>query len=129
MRNISSKDKIVVIYDGQCRFCQASVDWIQQKLSITAIPFQVAELEKFNLTLDQVSKSVYVIADSCNYAGANAIAYLLKNRGNRGLSSLITGSGALGRWAYRWIATHRKSFFVRKMTTWLEYSNSKNGGG
>jgi hypothetical protein len=35
----------------------------------------------------------------------------------------------LGRWAYRWIATHRNSFFVRKMTTWLEYSNSKNGGG
>lgn len=129
MRSISSKDKIIVIYDGQCRFCQASVDWIQQKLSITAIPSQEAELGKFNLTLEQVSKSVHVILDSRTYSGADAIACLMKYRGNRGLSSLITGSGALGRWSYRWIATHRNSFLVRKITRWLENSNLKNGGG
>ena len=128
MRNTSSKDKIIVIYDGKCRFCKASVDWIQQNLSITAIPFQEAELAKFNLTLDQVSKSVHVITDSRTYSGADAIACLLKHRGNRGLSFLITGSGALGRWTYRWIANHRNSFLVRKITTWLEHSNSKNDG-
>ena len=129
MVNISSEDKIIVIFDGQCRFCQASVDWIQQKLSVTAIPFQEAELKKFNLTLEQVSKAVHVIAHSQNYSGADAIACLLKHRGNHGLSSLITGSGTLGRWSYRWIATHRNSFLVRKITRWLEHSNSNNGGG
>lgn len=119
-------NQIVVIYDGQCQFCQASIDWFEQKLAVDAKPFQKAELNLYGLTYDQCSQSVHVIADGAVLAGAPAIAFLLKARGNRSLSLLITASGVFGRWGYRWIATHRNSLIVNFAHRLLNQSNLRH---
>ena len=115
--------QITVIYDGQCEFCQQSVTWIQRTLEITAMPFQTSDLSSFNLTREQCAKQVYVISDGTTYGGAAAIAFLLKNRGNRFQSTFITISGPVGRSAYRWIASHRKSWPVKIATKVLTFLN------
>jgi predicted DCC family thiol-disulfide oxidoreductase YuxK len=115
--------QITVIFDGQCEFCQQSVTWIQRKLAITALPFQTSDLSSFNLTREQCAKQVYVISAGSTYGGAAAIAYLLKRRGNRIQSGLITASGPIGRASYRWIASHRKSWPVKLATRVLIFLN------
>jgi predicted DCC family thiol-disulfide oxidoreductase YuxK len=117
--------QIVVIYDGQCQFCQASIDWIEQRLVVDAKAFQNVDLASYGLTFNQCSKSVHVVADDTVIVGADAIAFLMKNRGNRVLSVLITTSGVLGRWGYRWVSTHRNSFVVRLAHGLLIQSNSR----
>jgi hypothetical protein len=67
-----------------------------------------------------------VIADGAVLAGAPAIAFLLKARGNRSLSLLITASGVFGRWGYRWIATHRNSLIVNFAHRLLNQSNLRH---
>jgi predicted DCC family thiol-disulfide oxidoreductase YuxK len=116
---------IVVIYDGQCQFCQASIDWIEQKFVVDSKAFQEADLAKLGLTDEQCSQSVHVIAEGTIFVGASAIAYLLKNRGNRSLSFLITTSGVFGRWCYQWVSTHRNSFVVKSVHYLLNQSNSR----
>ena len=117
--------QITVIFDGQCHFCQQSVTWIARKLTITALPFQTSDLAPFNLTKEQCAKQVYVISQGTTYGGAAAIAFLLKRRGNRIQSGLITASGPIGRAGYRWIASHRNSFPVKLATRLLQYLNGK----
>jgi predicted DCC family thiol-disulfide oxidoreductase YuxK len=120
---VRSESKVLVIYDGQCQFCEQSVRWIEQRLLLTALPFQSADVAAFNLTREQCAKQVYVIAGDSTYGGADAIAFLLRKRGNRVLSKAITASGALGRAAYRWIAGHRNSLLVKIATKVLCYLN------
>jgi predicted DCC family thiol-disulfide oxidoreductase YuxK len=115
--------EIVVIYDGQCQFCQASIDWIEQKLVVDSKAFQQADLASYGLTLDQCSKSVHVVADGTIFFGAAAIAFLMKKRGNRLLSLLISTSGILGRWGYKWVSNHRNSFVVKAVHRLLDQSN------
>jgi predicted DCC family thiol-disulfide oxidoreductase YuxK len=119
------ENQIVVIYDGQCQFCQASIDWIAQRLAVDAKSFQKADLVRYGLTLDQCSKSVHVVAEDTVFVGAAAIAFLMKKRGNRVLSLLITTSGIFGRWGYQWVSTHRNSFLVRLAHRLLNQSNSR----
>ena len=114
---------IVVIYDGKCDFCKESVKCLQRKLEITALPFQRADLARYNVTYEQCSKEVVAITDGKIFGGAQAIAVLLKARGNRVLASLITLSGPLGRAGYRWVATHREGLLVQFATTYLKRKN------
>ena len=118
-------NQITVIFDGQCEFCQQSVTWIQRKLVITALPYQKSDLAPFNLTKEQCAKQVYVISAGITYGGAAAIAFLLKRRGNRIQSGLITASGPIGRAGYRWIASHRNSIPVKLATRIVQYLNRK----
>jgi len=118
--------EIVVIYDGQCQFCQASIDWIEQKLVVDSKAFQQADLASYGLTLDQCSKSVQVVVNSTVLAGAPAIAFLLKKRGNHMLSMLITASGPIGRSGYKWIAAHRSSFVVTALHQILKLAKSRH---
>jgi predicted DCC family thiol-disulfide oxidoreductase YuxK len=115
--------QITVIFDGQCHFCQQSVTWIARKLTITALPFQTSDLAPFNLTKEQCAKQVYVVSQGVTYGGADAIAYLMKERGNRLLWLSIKISGPLGRASYRWIATHRNSIPVKVATKILTKVN------
>jgi predicted DCC family thiol-disulfide oxidoreductase YuxK len=119
------ENQIVVIYDGQCQFCQASIDWIKQRLVVDAKAFQEIDLSSYGLTFDQCSKSVHVVAEDTLFVGAAAIAFLMKERGNRVLSLLITTSGIFGRWGYQWVSTHRNSFVVRLAHRLLNQSNSR----
>ena len=115
--------KISVIYDGDCQFCEQSVNWIQRKLQIIALPFQTADLAPFILTREQCAKQVYVISGSTTYAGADAIAFLLNQRGNKVLSLAIRASGKLGHAGYKWIATHRSSWPIKVATKLLTFLN------
>jgi predicted DCC family thiol-disulfide oxidoreductase YuxK len=117
------ENQIVVLYDGQCQFCQASIDWIEQKLVVDSKAFQEADLASYGLTFEQCSQSVHVIAEGNILVGAAAIAYLLKMRGNQILSLLITTSGILGRWGYQWVSNHRNSFVVKAAHRLLDQSN------
>ena len=111
---------ITVIYDGQCRFCIAALNWTRLKLSLTALPFQSTDLTPFNLSKEECAKEVVVIAEGATYRGATAIAYLLKVRGNTALSLAITASGKLGHIGYRWVASHRNSVLIKTVTHLLE---------
>ena len=114
---------ITVIFDGDCEFCRQSVTWIQRKLVVKALAFQTADLEPFNLTREQCAKQVYVITDSDVYGGADAIRYLLKERGNRVSAMLLGATGNVGRAGYRWVASHRDSWVVKVATRVLYLLN------
>jgi len=112
--------EITVIYDGQCRLCQNAISWVIKKLAITALDFHTTDLAQFKLSADQCSREVFVITEGKRYSGAEAVAFLLKVRGNRVLSALITLSGPLGRFGYRWVAGHRNSWPVKVLSHLLK---------
>jgi predicted DCC family thiol-disulfide oxidoreductase YuxK len=105
--------KPIVIYDGECGFCTTCLNWVTQKLSVDAHPFQSADLQQFNLTYEVCAKELHVIHSQKTYRGAAAVALLLKLRGNRIASLIITFSGPLGRFGYKWVASHRDSLLVK----------------
>ena len=109
-----------VIFDGECRFCIASLNWLRLKAEINAHPFQHADLTAHGLTRAECEKEVIAIISATTYRGAAAIAQLLALRGNRNLARLITASGKLGDIAYHWVATHRNSLVIKALTRLLE---------
>ena len=108
--------ELIVIYDGQCDLCKRSITWVKKGLPIDAISYQDGDLASFGLTTTQCAKSVYVIDDKKQYNGADAVALLLKKRGNKVLAKLLSASGPIGRWGYLWVANHRSSLLVRTLT-------------
>jgi predicted DCC family thiol-disulfide oxidoreductase YuxK len=122
---LNNNSPITVIFDGECRFCKASIDWLALKLDFAAYPFQSADLAPFNLTRDECAKEVIAIEAGKTFRGASAITILLRARGNRFFAALIATSGFLGRSGYRWIATHRNSSLIKFSTYLLECSVNK----
>ena len=112
--------EIVVIYDGKCQLCKNSVFWIEKNLEIKALDFHTTDLSKFNLTFEQCSREVFVLADAKILSGAKAVAFLLRRRGNKFLSLLITLSGPLGRIGYQWVARNRSSAPVKLLSRLLK---------
>ena len=112
--------EITVIYDGQCQLCKNSISWISKKLAITALDFHTADLTQFQLSTEQCSREVFVITEGNRYSGAQAVAFLLKARGNRVLSALISISGPVGRAGYRWVAGNRNSWPVKALSHLLK---------
>jgi len=112
--------EITVIYDGQCRLCQNAISWVSKKLAITALDFHTTDLTQFQLSEDQCSREVFVITAGKSYSGAEAVAFLLKARGNKVLAAVITISGPLGRFGYRWVADHRNSWPVKVLSHLLK---------
>ena len=113
---------IVVLTDGQCRFCEATLAWVQKKLIVDAIAFQEADLAQYGLTYKACSKALHVLHAGKVYVGADSIAYLLGRRGNWVLGFIVRASGALGRFGYKWVAGHRNSFIIRFATKVIERS-------
>lgn len=105
--------EITVIYDGLCEFCERSLTWIQKRVKVSVLPYQSSDVAAFNLTKEQCSQQVYVIAEGATFGGADAIAYLLRHRGNKASAAVITWSGPVGRAGYRWVASHRHTWPVR----------------
>jgi predicted DCC family thiol-disulfide oxidoreductase YuxK len=113
---------IVVLTDGQCRFCEATLAWVQKKLVVDAIAFQEADLAQYGLTYEACSKALHVLHAGKVYVGADSIAYLLGRRGNWVLGFIVRASGPLGRFGYKWVAGHRNSFIIRFATNMIERS-------
>jgi len=113
MKPADSHSEIVVIYDGECAFCKECVRWVAKQVTITALPFQSADLAKFNLTYEQCSKEVIAIINGKVLGGSSAVAALLKVSRHRAIGNLIMLSGPLGRRGYRWVASHRDGLLVQ----------------
>ncbi len=111
---------MILIYDGQCDFCVAWLRWLQQKMPIVALSFHDVPLAQYGLTFEECSQSVFLLTPEKRYAGISAIAYLLNIRGNRVPALLLRCLGPLGRFGYRWIASHRSSLVIRYWTRFLE---------
>jgi predicted DCC family thiol-disulfide oxidoreductase YuxK len=124
---LKSSSLITVIYDGECRFCKASVNWLALKLDFVAYPFQSAHLKSFDLTREECAKEVIAIEAGKTFRGASAITILLRARGNRYFAALIATSGFIGRSGYRWVATHRNSALIKFATYLLERTLNKRG--
>ena len=114
--------EIIVIYDGKCDLCKNSISWIRKRLTINALDFHATDLSRFNLSAEQCSREVFVISDTERFSGAGAVAYLLKRRGNKVLSALITSSGPFARIGYRWVARNRSSKIVGLLNNILKGS-------
>jgi predicted DCC family thiol-disulfide oxidoreductase YuxK len=114
--------EIIILTDGECRFCEATMAWVQKKLVVSAIAYQKAELSQYGLTYEQCSQAVHVIHTGKTYVGANAIAYLLGLRRNWFLGFIIRASGPLGRFGYKWVAGHRNTLLIRTVTKLIERS-------
>ena len=113
----------MLIYDGHCQFCEQSVLWVQQILEITAVPFQNADLSSYQLTSQQCAQQVYVVSENTTYGGADAIAFLLKKRGNTMVAGLVSAAGPVARVGYRQITAHRNSWPVKLATKVLTFLN------
>jgi predicted DCC family thiol-disulfide oxidoreductase YuxK len=112
--------EISVIFDGKCELCNNSINWLRKKIDVTALDFHSTDLSRFGLTLEQCSREVFVITGNKTFSGAGAVAYLLKVRGNRVLSTLITLSRPIGRSGYRWVAGNRNSAPVKLLSRLLK---------
>jgi predicted DCC family thiol-disulfide oxidoreductase YuxK len=112
--------EITVVYDGQCQLCKNSMSWVSKKLAINVADFHTAELARYRLSPEQCAREVFVITEGKRYSGAQAVAFLLKTRGNKVLAAVITLSGPVGRAGYRWVAGHRNSWPVKVLSRILE---------
>ena len=117
-----------LIYDGECRFCAACLAWVKRKLEITSISFQEANLDKYGLVRSECEKSVFLVTIEANLSGADAVAYLLRLRGNSLLAWILQSSGQIGESGYRWVASHRDSLIIRMITKYLERTSQPPAG-
>lgn len=113
----------ILIYDGECEFCRQSLTWMRKKVEVQAFPFQSYDTDQHGLSKERCSKEVILIVDGKISGGADAIALLLHQRGNKLLSFAIKASGGLAHAGYRWIATHRNLLPVRLATKALRFFN------
>ena len=120
--------EVTLIYDGECRFCAACLAWVKQKLEITSIPFQKANLQKYGLVRSECEKSVFLVTKEANLSSAAAVVYLLELRGNSLLAWILQSSGRIGESGYRCVASHRDSLIVRMITKYLERTSQPRAG-
>jgi predicted DCC family thiol-disulfide oxidoreductase YuxK len=102
------------VYDGDCTFCTSCARFIERRIpsSATVAPWQFADLDALNLTVEQCEVAVqWVAADGAVSAGPDAIALLLRGAGRRwrpvGRALQLAPVRAVAWPAYRWVAAHR----------------------
>jgi predicted DCC family thiol-disulfide oxidoreductase YuxK len=103
----------VLIYDGDCGFCQRSLGWAR-RLGATS-PAQTAaetDLAAYGLTADDTLEAAWFVGDGLAYRGHEAIAMLLRSSRWAPVrwAGAAVGSRALRPVAsrvYAWVATHR----------------------
>ena len=117
--------EIVVLTDGECDFCEATLKWMERKLKVNAIAFQRADLQSYGLNYEECSQELHVLHQARVYVGADAIAFLLHQRRNTLISRFITATGPLGRWGYKWVAGHRNTIFIKVITRLLQRTNQR----
>ena len=108
--------KAILIYDGNCDFCQGSTNWIKKRAlpgKFEFIPCQSKERrERFPFISDDQCMTALqlILPDGCQYAGADAIPEILcRLEGWRWLEAvlrqpIIKKTSPL---VYKWVAKHR----------------------
>ena len=104
----------ILVYDGDCAFCSASVRLGQRVLTTPArwMPWQFLDLGALGLTREQAVEAVqWVATDGTVTSGPRAIAALLRSAGGAwplvGRILALPGVLWLAGLVYRWIARNR----------------------
>lgn len=105
----------LLIYDGDCGFCNASLLWGYRNFSEmpAATPYQKTDLNKHGLLLDEVEKAVYLVDSTNKLSGHAAVGQLFlwqNNRGYKILGQIIMFKTLqpIMRLGYRLIAENRR---------------------
>lgn len=104
------KQKKVVIYDGECGFCDLCKRLclrIDIKKCLSFIPYQQ---NRYGLSVENVQASVWAKVDNEYYAGAEAISVIIDTLiGTTFIHRVykVPGIRGISDWAYRLIARHR----------------------
>lgn len=103
-----------LIYDGDCGFCRRQVDLVMRwdrADRLTAIPFQSAELERYEVEREAAERAMQLVAPSgvvwSGAAAARELARLLPALWPFAWLFRIPGAMCLAERTYRWIARHR----------------------
>ncbi len=72
----------LVVYDGDCGFCQRFVDWALRPHPARAVakPWQSLDLAGLGLTAEQVATAVQWLAPDYRTSGARAVADILRGQ-------------------------------------------------
>ncbi|MDO8389841.1 MAG: DCC1-like thiol-disulfide oxidoreductase family protein [Actinomycetota bacterium] len=107
----------VLVFDGDCAFCQACVQWGQRHIAAmpATVAYQSAGLVALGLTAEQCAIAVqYVARDHRAYSANDAVAAVLLAAGKGwwvlGALMHLPGVHWLGGVAYRWVARNRGRF-------------------
>ncbi len=107
-------ERPLVLFDGDCGFCSASVRGMQGRwfrAEVTAEPFQRVDLAAYGLTTEGCGQSLHVLDGAAVFTGGQAIARILRSaRGPWPLVGAVMSAPGI-RWGvercYRLIARHR----------------------
>ena len=105
----------MLIYDGDCGFCQACVSWARRRIhpGLQAQPYQQADLGGLGLSAERAAREVlWAAADGRVSGGAQAVAALLADAGGAwrvaGLALRLPPLSWLARGGYRLVAANRR---------------------
>ncbi len=108
------RERPVLVYDGDCAFCTASVRWAERHLPIRAelVAFQFADLAALGTTEEQTTREVvWVSRTGRTHGGAQGVARLLMDAGGAwrvlGAIATIPPVSWLLHGVYRLIAANR----------------------
>jgi predicted DCC family thiol-disulfide oxidoreductase YuxK len=104
----------VLLIDGDCAFCQASVRWLDGHglLGVPAVPWQFVDLGPLGVPRSRLAtEAVLVRADGSTLGGARALAHAARAGSSpaarlAGLADLPPVR-PLARLAYRWVSRNR----------------------
>ncbi len=77
-----SQGSPVLLFDGDCSFCTASVDWLTANLPAPPLmlPLQHAHLEGYGLTRSEAERKVQLVVGAERFAGAHAVSAMLRHQ-------------------------------------------------
>jgi len=112
----------VLIYDGDCQFCQLSLDWGIRHLKRFPkyAAFQRVDLSRFGLTLNQAQAQIWLVEPSGGepYGGHLAAAEILRMQ-----------PGLLHRALGRLMKIQPFSFLASKVYAWVAKNRHRLPGG
>lgn len=129
MKSGPERRRWLVVYDGDCGFCKASVRWVldrDRRGRIEARPFQEpGVLEATGISREAAEREAFLVApDGRRWSGADAAARVLRLLPRWSLVGRVLQLPVViqvARLAYRWIADHRPT--VSRLT-----GVGRNGG-
>lgn len=110
--------KPVLIYDGDCKFCQLSLEFGIRHMKVfpSYVAFQKIEPSAFGLTEEQVRSEIWLVEkgseQTFNLGGHLAAAAILQMQANlfyrlAGFLMKTPPTSWLAKFVYRWIARNR----------------------
>ena len=112
----ASRDRAVLIYDGECPVCGKAVEWVTERAIPDAFEFLSCHSETLSGRFPAIEKAAclqamhLVLSDGTVLPGERAVPEILRRlRGYRWAAALfrLPGAETLARVFYRWFARNR----------------------